>query len=54
MSEATCANCAMPLTGRYCAHCGQKATALRPTLHDAVHEAVHEFAHVRVYGGAAG
>ncbi len=41
-----CANCGAPLSGPYCARCGQHATPLRPTIHDLMHEAVHEFAHV--------
>ena len=40
-----CLNCHAPLRGPYCAACGQKATAPRPTLHDFVHDAFHEFLH---------
>jgi hypothetical protein len=41
-----CPNCGTPLTDRYCGHCGQRVTELRPTLHELVHEALHEFSHV--------
>lgn len=36
----TCANCAAPLTGPFCAQCGQRAH-----LHRTLGEVVHEFAH---------
>jgi len=44
MSEAraTCANCGTPLTGRYCAACGQKAALLNPTLGHFLSEAAQE------------
>jgi hypothetical protein len=41
-----CANCGRPLDGTFCAECGQKATALNPTLHDVVHDLTHELVHV--------
>jgi hypothetical protein len=40
-----CLNCGLELAGAWCAHCGQRAVALRPTLHELLHEAFHEFAH---------
>jgi len=44
-SAPECLNCAAPLTGRYCAACGQKA-GVDPSLSDIAHEVVHEFVHV--------
>jgi len=41
-----CANCESPLTGRYCAACGQPARGVRVGLHDFLHEAVHEVLHL--------
>jgi hypothetical protein len=41
-----CANCGRPLDGAYCAECGQKASALNPTLHDFLHDLTHELVHV--------
>ena len=41
-----CLNCGESLHGAYCAVCGQKVTAPRPTFHDLVHEITHEFLHV--------
>ena len=41
-----CSNCAASLTARYCAHCGQKVTPLRPTLSYFLHELTHELLHV--------
>ena len=43
---AQCPNCGRDLEGAYCAECGQKATALNPTLHDFVHDLTHELLHV--------
>jgi hypothetical protein len=46
-SEPThCKNCAAPLHGHYCAHCGQADRPLDPGLGDLLHETVHEFAHL--------
>ena len=46
MDVATaCLNCGTELAGKWCAQCGQRAVALRPTVHDLLHEALHEFAH---------
>ena len=45
-SPPACLNCAAPLTGRYCAACGQKANDLDPSLRDVAHEVAHEFIHV--------
>jgi hypothetical protein len=45
MKMANCANCHAPLSGPWCALCGQKASSLDPTWHDLFHEALHEFVH---------
>ena len=45
-SPPACLNCAAPLTGRYCATCGQKANPLDPSLRDVAHEVAHEFVHL--------
>jgi Protein of unknown function (DUF3667) len=44
--STTCHNCGTPLTGAFCAACGQKAQALNPSLHDFAHDATHEMLHV--------
>jgi hypothetical protein len=41
-----CRNCGVPLQGRYCHACGQKAAHSEVTLRHVVHEAIHEFAHL--------
>lgn len=41
-----CLNCGAELTGKWCAQCGQKATGIRPTVHELLHEAVHELIHL--------
>ncbi len=41
-----CRNCGVPLQGRYCHACGQKAAHSVVTLRELVHEAIHEFAHL--------
>jgi hypothetical protein len=41
-----CYNCAAPLSGAYCAACGQKALSLNPDLHDVLHDVTHELLHV--------
>ena len=41
-----CYNCSAPLSGAYCAVCGQKALPLNPGLHDFLHDFVHEMLHV--------
>ena len=47
MSSSTCANCACPLTGAYCAQCGQAASAAHPpTIGHLAHELGHELLHV--------
>jgi len=48
---AACANCATPLTGKYCYACGQKTTPLTPTLKYFLHELTHELVNVdgRIY-----
>lgn len=40
-----CLNCGSQLSGRWCATCGQRAVALRPSLHELLHEAFHELSH---------
>jgi len=42
----SCLNCGAPLTGHFCAHCGQKAEATNPTVREFGHELLHEIAHV--------
>ena len=41
----TCNNCHQPFNGKYCTHCGQKATVGRLSLHEVFHELVHAFTH---------
>ncbi|PYR91389.1 MAG: hypothetical protein DMF84_17260 [Acidobacteria bacterium] len=41
-----CYNCATPLSGAYCAACGQKALPLNPGLHDFLHDFTDEMLHV--------
>jgi hypothetical protein len=41
-----CRNCGVPLLGRYCHACGQKAAHSAVTLRELVHEAIHEFSHL--------
>jgi hypothetical protein len=43
---AVCHNCEALLAGAWCAHCGQKSSALNPTWHDVVHEWLHEILHL--------
>jgi len=45
MDLTECLNCRASLNGPYCAMCGQKVTAPRPTVHEFVHDAFHEFLH---------
>lgn len=45
-SLSHCPNCGRRLDGAFCADCGQKATALNPTLHDFLHDFTHELLHV--------
>ncbi len=42
----TCRNCGVPLQGRYCYACGQKAARADVTLRELAHEALHEFSHL--------
>jgi hypothetical protein len=42
---AACLNCGAELAGRWCSQCGQRAVALRPSLHELLHDAAHELAH---------
>src|SRR6476620_5901063 len=42
----TCRTCGLPLQGRYCHACGQKAAHSEITVGELVHEAIHEFAHL--------
>jgi hypothetical protein len=44
--DTACPNCGRPLTGAYCAHCGQKTAPLAPTLGYFVDEVTHELANV--------
>ena len=44
--SALCYNCSAPLSGPFCAACGQKAKALNPTLGDLIHDFAHEMLHV--------
>lgn len=41
-----CFNCGTPLTGPFCAACGQRAVSLNPTLRDVLREATHELLNV--------
>jgi len=41
----SCLNCDTPLTGVFCARCGQKVRALDPTVADFLHEFSHEMLH---------
>jgi hypothetical protein len=40
--DLTCLNCGRPLTGNFCAGCGQKRSAVDLTLAAFLHEATHE------------
>jgi Protein of unknown function (DUF3667) len=40
-----CLNCNGPLTGPYCAQCGQKVPHTDPTLRELLHDATEELAH---------
>jgi hypothetical protein len=44
--STTCYNCKTPLTGLFCAACGQKAQSLNPSAHDLLHDITHEMLHV--------
>ena len=46
VSPADCRNCRAPLTGPYCAQCGQHAHHSARSLHTLLHEAWHIFTHV--------
>jgi Protein of unknown function (DUF3667) len=47
VAESTaCYNCKAPLTGPFCAACGQKAQSLNPSAHDLLHDITHEMLHV--------
>ena len=41
-----CPNCDAPLTGRFCAQCGQKVMPVGPTLSYFLHDLTHELLHV--------
>jgi len=45
ITSTTCANCGAVLAGELCAECGQKVTALNPSLREFLHDLVHELAH---------
>jgi hypothetical protein len=40
--SAVCANCSAPLSGQYCARCGQKIPRPDLTLSELLHETIHE------------
>ena len=40
-----CRNCRTSFSGRFCNHCGQKATVGELTMHELMHEAWHAFTH---------
>jgi hypothetical protein len=40
-----CLNCGAALDGPFCSHCGQRAVAPKPTLHELLHDALEEFLH---------
>jgi hypothetical protein len=42
----TCLNCDTALTGKYCSHCGQKASVGRLTWHYLLEETLHFFTHI--------
>ena len=42
LEAAACLNCGRPLTGPYCANCGQKKQATDLTLRELLHETTHE------------
>jgi small-conductance mechanosensitive channel len=42
LETASCLNCSRPLTGPYCASCGQKKQATDLTLREFLHETTHE------------
>jgi Protein of unknown function (DUF3667) len=44
-SSAVCLNCNSPLTGPFCAQCGQKIPHTDPTLRELLHDATEELAH---------
>ncbi len=46
MSSTTCGNCDAPLTGPYCAHCGQHAHESARSLGALFHDAWHLITHV--------
>jgi Protein of unknown function (DUF3667) len=43
--DTACLNCGAELLGKWCAQCGQRVAAPRPTLHELLHDAFHEIAH---------
>src|SRR5438067_1521357 len=45
-SAVACLNCGRPLTGAYCASCGQSQTHPDPTFREFLHEATHELMHL--------
>lgn len=40
-----CNNCNLAFEGKYCSHCGQKASVGRLSLHEIIHDAVHAVTH---------
>lgn len=46
LKSPLCMNCDRPLSGKYCAECGQPDRPLDPSFHDLWHEGIHEFLHL--------
>lgn len=44
--DSSCLNCGAPLSGRFCAACGQKVLPPDPSLRDVTHEFFHELLHL--------
>jgi len=44
--STVCYNCDEPLSGAFCARCGQKVAQLDPSLHEFLHDFTHEMLHV--------
>jgi hypothetical protein len=46
LERSGCPNCNAPLSGSYCARCGQKVASIDPSLHEVLHDLTHELLHV--------
>lgn len=46
VDDTNCTNCGADLHGGYCAHCGQKAMPLNPSIGVFLHDLAHELLHV--------